>query len=126
MVILFILTIFLTITLKFQFHDSFAYFHHVNFIILFLNYFVLSCQFITFAILNAQIFDRKLRAMIYSCSFYFLSMIIWSYMTTWPVGVQYLFIFLSPYIAGRSIFQVETLNFMLISIFEFILANDFT
>ena len=34
--------------------------------------------------------------------------IIYSYTILWPTGIQYLFIFFSPYIAGHSLFQVRT------------------
>ena len=61
--------------------------------------------------MNVQLFDKNVRAILGTFFIYILSLIIYAYGTLWPTGVQYIFIFLSPYIAGHSLFQVRFIHF---------------
>jgi hypothetical protein len=61
--------------------------------------------------MNAQLFNKNVRAILGNLFIYILSLIIYSNMILWPTSIQYILIFISPYIAGHSLFQVR--NFFL-------------
>ena len=111
LIILSILTLLLCIVFKFNFNPH-AYFDTVNFGVLFLSYFILSLQFISFCMMNAQLFQTNIRAGICTVSIYILSLIIYSYMIFWPTSIQYPLIFLNPFIASHSLFQVSEMIYM--------------
>ncbi|CAF4083873.1 unnamed protein product [Adineta steineri] len=104
LIILFFLTILLCIIFKLKLKSD-AYFNTVNFGILFIGYFIYGLQLISFCIMNAQLFDKTIRAILGTFFIYGLSGIIYSYTIVWPTAIKYILIFISPYIAGHSIFQ---------------------
>ena len=104
--ILFILTLILCIVYKHELNPN-AYFNTVSYIILLFAYLIYSLQLISFCIMNVQLYDRNVRAILANLFIYILSLIIYSYMIIWPTAIQYIFIFLSPYIAAHSLFQVR-------------------
>ncbi|CAF3863736.1 unnamed protein product [Adineta steineri] len=55
--------------------------------------------------MNAQLFDKTIRAILGTFFIYGLSGIIYSYTIVWPTAIKYILIFVSPYIAGYSIFH---------------------
>jgi hypothetical protein len=57
--------------------------------------------------MNAQFYDKNVRAILGTIFIYIISLIIFSNMTQWSTGIQYLLIFISPHIAGYSLFQVR-------------------
>jgi phosphatidylserine synthase len=106
LIILSLLTLLVCIVYKLKLQPD-AYFNIVNFGILFFGYLIFSLQFISFCIMNAQLFDKNVRAILGSLFIYLLSLIIYPYIILWPTAIQYILIFLSPYIAGHSLFQVR-------------------
>lgn len=106
LIILFILILSLCFMYKLKLQPD-AYFNSVSFPILFFGYLIFGLQLISFCIMNAQLFDKNVRAI--GCTFlvYLASLIIFSNSIAWPVSIQYILIFFSPYIAGHSIFQVR-------------------
>ncbi|CAF4356920.1 unnamed protein product, partial [Adineta steineri] len=89
---------------------SSRYFHTVSPGFLFLGYLIYALQLISFCIMNAQLFDKTIRAVLGTFFIYVLSRFIYSYAIVWPTAIQYILIFISPYIAGRSIFQQAILH----------------
>ncbi|CAF1011366.1 unnamed protein product [Rotaria sordida] len=87
-----------------------AYFNTVNFGILFIGYLILGLQLISFCIMNVQLFDKNVRAILGTFLIYLISLIVFSYSIVWPTGIQYVLIFFSPYIAGHSLFQQAILH----------------
>ncbi len=85
----------------------YAYLNAVNFGIPFFGYLILSVQLISFCIMNTQLYDKNVRAILGTIFIYIISLIIFSNMTQWPTAIQYLLIFISPHIAGHSLFQVR-------------------
>ncbi|CAF4553933.1 unnamed protein product, partial [Rotaria sp. Silwood2] len=55
--------------------------------------------------MNVQLFDKNVRAILGTFVIYLISLITFAYNIVWPVAIQYVLIFFSPYIAGHSIFQ---------------------
>ncbi|CAF4093815.1 unnamed protein product, partial [Adineta steineri] len=109
LIIICFLTILLCIVYKLKLKPD-AYFNTVNFGVLFLGYFIYGLQLISFCIMNAQLFDKSVRAVLVTFFIYALSRFIYSYAIVWPTAIQYILIFVSPYIAGRSIFQQAILH----------------
>jgi hypothetical protein len=105
MVIYLILILLLCIVYKLKLNPH-AYFNYVNIGTLVLSNVILAVQLVSFCIMNAQLFDANIRAIIATLIIYFLSTNIHSWMILWPVSIQYIFIFISPFVAGRSLFQV--------------------
>ncbi|CAF1239735.1 unnamed protein product [Adineta ricciae] len=87
-----------------------AYFNTVNFGILFLGYIIFALQMISFCVMNAQLFDKNVRAVLGTLFIYLVSIILFPNILLWPQAIQYILIFLSPYIAGHSIFQQAILH----------------
>jgi hypothetical protein len=106
MIILLILVTLLSVILQLKLLPD-AYFNTVSFGIIFIGYLILSLLLISFCIMTAQIFDSSIRAIVATFAIYCLSAIIHGWVMFWPVGIQYVLIFFSPFIAGRSIFQVR-------------------
>lgn len=88
----------------FQFY---SYFHTVPIGVLLLVYSIYSLQLLSFCIFNAQLFDRVVRAMLGTLFIYGVSLLIYPSIVVWPVGLQYLLMFISPFIGGYSLFQVS-------------------
>ncbi|CAF3806236.1 unnamed protein product [Adineta steineri] len=109
LIILCFLTVLLCIIFKLKLKPD-AYFNTVNFGVLFIGYFIYGLQLISFCIMNAQLFDRSVRAVLVTLFIYGLSIFIYPFIIVWPTAIQYILIFLSPYIAGRSIFQQAILH----------------
>ncbi|CAF1113916.1 unnamed protein product [Adineta steineri] len=103
------LTILLCIMYKLKLNPD-AYFNTVNFGVLFIGYFIYGLQLISFCIMNAQLFDKSVRAVFGTLFIYALSIFIYPFIIVWPTAIQYIFIFLNPYIAGRSIFRQAILH----------------
>jgi hypothetical protein len=77
--------------------------------------------------MNVQLFDRNVRAILGNLGIYILSLIIYSYTTVWPIAIQYILIFISPYIAAHSIFRVRNfLSFKILMISFCFVASYFT
>ncbi len=108
-IILVVLILLLCIALKIKLNPD-AYFNTVNFATLFLGYFIYGLQLIAFCIMNAQIFNANVRAIIFTFVIYYLSNTVSSWTNAWPAGIQYILMFFSPYIALRSLFQVRNLR----------------
>jgi hypothetical protein len=106
MVIILVLIILLCIAYKLKL-DPDAYFNTVNFGTLFLGLFIYSFQLISFCIMNAQLFDASVRAVVFTFIIYFVFGNLYSITMLWPPGIQYLLMFFIPYMAGRSLFQVK-------------------
>jgi len=106
MIIFVILIVILCIVYKFKF-KPYAYFDTVNYGTLFLGNIIYSLQLVSFCIMNAQLFDSNVRAIIFTFVIYFVSNSLFSWIILWPPGIQYLLMFFIPYIAGRSLFQVK-------------------
>jgi hypothetical protein len=107
MIIYIILILLLCIIYKVKLSPD-AYFNHVNFAVLFFGNLVLALQLVSFCVMNAQIFEVNVRAIVGTAIIFFLSTYIHSTLIQSPAGLQYFFIFISPFIASRSIFQVST------------------
>ncbi len=124
MVIYLVLIILLCIVYKTKFKE-YAYFNAVNYGTLFLGNLIYSLQLVSFCIMNAQLFDSNVRAIIFTFVVYFVSSSIFSYTISWPPGIQYLLMFFCPFIAGRSLFQVNTYleNISYHSFFRFSIAS---
>jgi hypothetical protein len=105
-VIIFILTLILSIVYKLKLKPD-AYFNTVNFGTLFLGNFIYGLQLISFCIANAQLFDANVRAVVFTFIIYFIFGNLYSVTMLWPPGIQYVLMFFFPYIAGRSLFQVN-------------------
>ncbi|CAF0858674.1 unnamed protein product [Adineta steineri] len=103
------LTILLCIMFKLTIKSN-AYFNTVKFGVLFIGYFIYGLQLISFCIMNAQLFDKSVRAVVCTLSIYGLSIHIYPFIIVWPTAIQYISIFLSPYIAGHSIFRQAILH----------------
>ncbi|CAM4800916.1 unnamed protein product [Rotaria magnacalcarata] len=108
-IILVILILFLCFTYKLKLKPD-AYFNSVRFSILFFDYLIFVLQLISCCIMNAQLFDKNVRAIMYTFIIYLASLIIFTNSVVWPVAIQYILIFLSPYIAGHSLFQQAILH----------------
>ncbi|CAF2516694.1 unnamed protein product [Rotaria sp. Silwood2] len=108
MVILLILILFLSIVFKIKLKPD-AYFNTVNFATLFFGNIIYGLQLISFCIMNAQLFDTNVRAVIFTFVFYYIVFSISSFTVSWPPGIQYVLMFFCPYIAGHSIFQQAVL-----------------
>lgn len=106
MIIYTILIVLLCIVYKLKL-DPHAYFATVNYGILLLGYIFYSLQLIAFCIMNAQIFDSNVRAIIFTFVLYIASINVFSSALSWPTGIQYLLMFFCPFISGRSLFQVR-------------------
>src|SRR5438105_2399391 len=106
MIIFLFLLILLCVTYKVKL-KPYAYFDTVNFGTLFLGNIMYSLQLISFCIMNAQLFDSNVRAIIFTIAIYFVTTFTYSYIVLWPTGIQYLLMFFFPFIAGRSLFQVK-------------------
>ena len=98
-----LLCVVLTVKLK-----KYAYFNSVNFGILFVSYIIYSLQLISFCIMNAQLFDKVVRAVLGTLLIYGISYAINPYIVVWPAAIQYILIFFSPFIGGYSLFQVRS------------------
>ncbi|CAF3912977.1 unnamed protein product, partial [Adineta steineri] len=109
LIILCFLTILLCIIFKLKLNPH-AYFNTVNFGILFIGYFIYGLQLISFCIMNAQLFDKTIRAVLSTFVIYVLSLCIYPFIIVWPTAIQYILIFISPYIAGHSIFRQAYLH----------------
>ncbi|CAF1197235.1 unnamed protein product, partial [Adineta steineri] len=109
LIILCFLTILLCIIFILELKSD-TYFNIVNFGVLFLGYLIHGLQLISFCIMNAQLFDKTFRAVLGTFFIYGLSVFIYPFIIGWPTAIQYIFIFISPYIAGRSIFQQVILH----------------
>ncbi|CAF4107133.1 unnamed protein product, partial [Rotaria sp. Silwood2] len=107
LIILCLLILLLCIVLKQKPNE---YFLTVNFHILFLGYLIFSLQLISFCIMIAQLFDKKVRAELTVSIIYLVSSKIYSYTIFWPTSIQYLLIFFCPHIAGYSLFQQAVLH----------------
>ncbi|CAF3811478.1 unnamed protein product [Rotaria magnacalcarata] len=108
MIIFIILILFLSIAYKLKLKSD-AYFNTVNFGIIFLGNITYALQLISFCIMNAQLFNTNIRAVIFTLVIYFVAYNIYSLTITWPSSVQYLLMFICPYIAGHSLFQQTVL-----------------
>ncbi|CAF1375172.1 unnamed protein product, partial [Rotaria sordida] len=108
MFILFILILLLSIVYKLKLNPD-AYFNTVNFGILFVGNIIYGLQLISFCIMNAQLFDTNVRAVIFTFVFYYVIYYISSFTNSWPPGIQYILMFFCPYIAGHSLFQQAVL-----------------
>jgi hypothetical protein len=106
MMILVILVILLCLVYKLKLGPN-AYFNTVNYGTLLLGNLVFSLQLISFCIMNAQLFNVNVRAIVGTFAIYFLSTFVYTWIISWPIGLQYLLMFFCPYIAGRSLFQVK-------------------
>ena len=84
-----------------------AYFITISFLSLFIGYVCFILQLIAFAIMNAQIFDRPVVAIVATGIIYLISFNLRSTIVQWPTGLQYLMIFLSPFIAHNAFFEVS-------------------
>ncbi|CAF4304943.1 unnamed protein product, partial [Adineta steineri] len=60
--------------------------------------------------MNAQLFDKSIRAVLGTLFMYALSIFIFPFIIGWPTAIQYILIFLSPFIAGYSTFQQAILH----------------
>ncbi|CAF4052910.1 unnamed protein product [Adineta steineri] len=109
LIILCFLTILLCIIFKSKLNVD-AYFDTVKFGILFLGYLIYGLQLISFCIMNAQLFDKSVPALFCTFLIYALSIFIYQYAIVWPTAIQYILIFLSPFISGHSIFQQAILH----------------
>ncbi|CAF4092876.1 unnamed protein product, partial [Adineta steineri] len=109
LIILCFLTILLCIIFKLKLKSD-SYFHTVSPGFLFLGYVIYALQLISFCIMNAQLFDKTIRAVLCTFLIHALSRFIYSYAIVWPTAIQYILIFISPYIAERSIFQQAVLH----------------
>ena len=85
-----------------------AFYNTVGFLNLLLAYLILGWQMISFCIMNAQLFDSQVRAVIAFGITYYGAESLFNLAVLWPTGIQYLLIFLCPFIAGRSISQVQS------------------
>jgi hypothetical protein len=110
LIIILLLILLLCIVYKLKLQPD-AYFNTVNFGVLFIGYFIFGLQLISFCIMNAQLFDKTVRAVLGTFLIYLLSIIIYPYIIVWPTAIQYVLIFFSPYIAAHSLFQVRILVF---------------
>ncbi|CAF3487847.1 unnamed protein product [Rotaria sp. Silwood1] len=108
-IIIFLLTLLLCIVYKLKLKPD-AYFNTVNFGILFIGYLIFSLQLISFCIMNVQLFDKNVRAILGTFLIYMISLIVFPYSIVWPTAIQYVLIFFSPYIAGHSLFQQAILH----------------
>lgn len=106
MIIYTILTLLLSVIYKLKLKPD-AYLNSVNFGSIWLGNFVYALQLTSFCIMNAQLFDTNVRAIIFTFVIYFLATNIIPFIITWPPGVQYLLMFICPYFGGHSIFQVS-------------------
>ncbi|CAF0941667.1 unnamed protein product [Adineta steineri] len=109
LIIICFLTILLCIVYKLKLKPD-AYFNTVNFGVLLFGYFIYGLQLISFCIMNAQLFDKTVRAVLGTFFIYAVSIFIYPYTIVWPTAIQYILIFVSPYIAGHSIFQQAVLH----------------
>ncbi|UJR08477.1 hypothetical protein I4U23_012744 [Adineta vaga] len=109
LIILCILSLLLCIIFKLKLKPD-AYFNTVNFGILFIGYLIFGLQMISFCIMNAQIFDKNVRAVLANLFIYLVSIIVFPNILLWPTAIQYVLIFFSPYIAGHSLFQQAILH----------------
>lgn len=98
----------------------YAYFDTVNYGILLLGNLIYAFQLTSFCIMNAQLFDKNVRAIIFTFVLYFVANNIFSWAILWPPGIQYLLMFICPFVAGRSLFQVRK-----ILVQEYFLFNYF-
>ncbi|CAF3526948.1 unnamed protein product [Rotaria sp. Silwood1] len=124
-IIIFLLTLLLCIVYKLKLKPD-AYFNTVNFGILFIGYLIFSLQLISFCIMNVQLFDKNVRAILGTFLIYMISLIVFPYSIVWPTAIQYVLIFFSPYIAGHSLFQQAILHDLAnkdISVFQTIYRN---
>ncbi|CAF3818339.1 unnamed protein product [Rotaria sp. Silwood1] len=108
MVILLILVLLLSIVFKIKLNSN-AYFNTVNFGILFFGNIIYGLQLISFCIMNAQLFNSNVRAIIFTIVFYYVVYNISSFTIFWPPGIQYVLMFFCPYIGGHSLFQQAVL-----------------
>ena len=98
--------ILLCVVYKVKFQPT-AYFNHVPFLTLLVGNLVYALQLVSFCIMHAQLFDANVRAIVATFLIYFLAIFLFPRMIVWPVGMQYFFIFVCPFIGGRSLFQVR-------------------
>ncbi|CAF3666934.1 unnamed protein product [Rotaria sp. Silwood1] len=108
MVIVLLLTLLLTIAYKLKLKPD-AYFNTVNFAALFFGNLIYGLQLISFCIMNAQLFDTNVRAIIFTFIFYFIASNIYTLTISWPPSIQYVLMLFCPYIAGHSLFQQTVL-----------------
>lgn len=106
MILLCILTLLLCIIFKIKL-QLYAYLNTVQFGTCFLGYLIFNFHLISFCIMNAQFYDKTIRAILGTIFIDLLAIILFANMTQWPVAIQYILIFLSPSIAGWSLFQVS-------------------
>lgn len=87
--------------------QPYAYLNTVSFGTCFLGYIIFNFHLISFCIMNAQFYDKTIRAILGTVFIDILAIILFANMTDWPVAIQYILIFLSPSIAGWSLLQVN-------------------
>jgi hypothetical protein len=87
MIIYAILILLLCIIYKLKINQS-AYFNHVNFATLFFGNLVLALQLVSFCIMNAQLFEVNVRAIVATFIIYSLSTYLHSLAIPWPAGIQ--------------------------------------
>jgi hypothetical protein len=109
MIIYAILILMLCIIYKLKINQS-AYFNHVNFATLFFGNLVLALQLVSFCIINAQLFEMDVRAIVATFIIYSFSTYLHWLAIPWPTGIQYIFVFISPFVAAHSIFQVGNIS----------------
>ncbi|CAM4906302.1 unnamed protein product [Rotaria socialis] len=109
LIIICLLTLLLCIVYKLKLKPD-AYFNSVNFGVLFFGYLIFGLQLIAFCIMNVQLFDKNVRAILGTFFIYAISLAIHPYSVVWPTAIQYILIFVSPYIAAHSIFQQAMLH----------------
>ena len=56
--------------------------------------------------MSAQIYSKVVRSILGTLAYYIFSLILFPYILVWPTAIQYILIFISPFIAGYSLFQV--------------------
>ncbi|CAF4318595.1 unnamed protein product, partial [Rotaria sp. Silwood2] len=125
LVILCLLTLLLCIVYKLKLKPD-AFFNTVNFGILILGYLIYDLQLISFCIMNVQLFDKNVRAILGTFLIYVVSLIVFPYSIVWPTAIQYVLIFFSPYIAAHSLFQQAILHDLAkinVSVFRTIYRN---
>ncbi|UJR37764.1 hypothetical protein I4U23_030457 [Adineta vaga] len=108
LVILIVFIVLLCIVCKIKFQDN-AYFNTVNFAVLFFGFLMYGFQLIAFCIMNAQIFNTNIKAVVFTLAICFISNYVYTWILAWPVGIQYILIFICPYFGVRSLFQQAVL-----------------
>ena len=99
------IVILLCVVYKFKLRPT-AYFNHVHFLTLLLGNLAYALQLVSFCVMHAQLFDVNVRAIVTTFVIYSVAIFLFSRIIVWPVGMQYFFIFVCPFIGGRSLFQV--------------------